>query len=167
MNMRIILPAAALVVGGAVLYGSTQASAFGGAFEGNMHSRLAEKLGLDESKIESAFDEMRAEHQAERQTQFEERLNQAVTDGEITEAQKQLILDKHEVLKAQHEADFENKGEKTREEWRAERQAHREEMESWADENGIDLKYFFGGMGKFGDGPGMGMHRGFGPGGQE
>lgn len=54
----------------------------------------------------------------------DDRLDTAVEDGDITEAQKTLIEQKQEELKKQ-------------------REAARKELEDWADENDIELRYLF------------------------
>ena len=66
-------------------------------------SRLASRFGVPEDEVQQVFDEVHAEHQSQMQTMFEERLNEQVSTGEITEAQKQAILDKKEELIAFHE----------------------------------------------------------------
>jgi hypothetical protein len=87
------------------------------------------------------------------QSQYEERLNQAVTDGKITEDQKKLILEKHNQLQSQWDSESQQ------------RQQHREEMQTWAEQNNIDLSYLGFGMSRNGrggmmKGEGMGMVRG-------
>ena len=164
-NAKVILPVTALVLGASVLYASSKVSAFG--FGGNHESlvqTLAQRFGKSEDEVQSVFDEIRADHHAQMQASFEERLDQAVTGGEISNDQKQLILEKHEELQVHHQAEFENKQDMTKDEWRELRQSHHDEMEVWAEENGIDIKYFFGGYGEkggmMGHG-GRGMHGDF------
>ncbi len=126
---------------------------------GRMIERLAERFGLDQDDVQSFFDEERQTRQEERQAEYETRLSDAVSAGELTEEQKQLILAKHEEMRTQMENERGNRGEESREE----REAHREEMESrraeleaWAEENGIDMKYFGGQDGKGGPRGGFG-----------
>ena len=66
------------------------------------------------------------------QKRLEDRLSQLVLDGKLNETQKQAILAKHKEMETQ-------------------RGSKRQEMETWAKANGIDLQYVFGmgmGMGK-------------------
>ena len=111
-------------------------------------STLAEKFGLSEDEVKDAFDEIRAENQVEMQTRQEERLGEAVSDGVITEEQKQLILDKQEEMRAQNQE---------------RRREHQAEMEAWASEHGIDLaamhEYMGGGRRGMGENLGEGMGR--------
>jgi len=110
-------------------------------------STLAERFGLSEDEVKDAFDEIRAENQAMMQTRHEERLQEAVNAGVITEEQKQLILDKQEEMRAQNQE---------------RRQEHQAEMEAWASENGIDLTAmheYMGGPRGMGQGMGEGIGR--------
>lgn len=94
---------------------------------------LADKLGVDEEKVATAFDEIRSDQFAQRQQEREERLNQAVEDKVITEEQKLAILDK------QSEMEFDRE---------QQRSQHREEMQAWYEEQGIDndaLRDYMGG----------------------
>ena len=106
--------------------------------------------------METEHESRRSEMQATRKAELEAKLTQAVTDGKITAAQKQLILAKHAELQAEHAAD--------RDASREERAAERAELETWAKENGIDLTQFFAERGPQGNadgkhGRGMKMDR--------
>jgi len=106
-----------------------------------MIEKLASKFNLNKNEVKSTFEEMRTQRQQERQkemqAQFEARLNQAVKDGKITEDQKAKIMAKHQ-------------------EMQKEQGSKRQEMQTWAEKNGIDMGWMMG----FG-GP-RGMGRGFG-----
>ncbi len=80
---------------------------------------LAEKLGLEQEAVSSAFAQVRQERQAQRQQEREQKLEQAVVDGIITAEQKQALLEK--------QAQQQN-----------ERQQHQAQMQAWFDEQGID-----------------------------
>ncbi len=150
----------ALGVGGVVA--STQVSAFGWQGKGNLVTRLAEKLGKSEEEVQAVFDEMREEHQTQMQAGFESRLDEAVANGEITSEQKQMILAKHEELRAEREANWQNKEQMTREEWRVQRQEKQAGLEAWAAENGIEMENIWGkGAGMAGLGV-RGKHGGLG-----
>lgn len=115
--------------------------------------KLIAKFNLNKEEVEQVVTDYRSERRGQMQAQYQERLNQAVTDGKITEAQKKLILEKHNQLQSQWDAESNQ------------RQQHREEMQSWAEENNIDLSYLGFGMGRGGKGggmrgEGMGMVRG-------
>lgn len=52
---------------------------------------LAPKLGVDEAKIKTALDEIRAAHQADRTAALKTRLATAVQDGKLTEAEADAV----------------------------------------------------------------------------
>lgn len=132
-----------LIAGG--LYAGSKIMAMGWGMGNNTQTAdIAQKLGKTTEEVETAFEQMREEHQAEMQSQFEAKLDEAVQSGELTAEQKQLILAKHEELKAKHEAQQQA------------RQQERAELEAWAEQNGIDTQYLFG----MGEGKGMGRGQG-------
>lgn len=115
--------------------------------------KLADRFGLNVEDVEEVFDEERAERHAEMLQSFEDRLSEAVTNGKITEEQKQLILDKHEEMQAKMK---ELKSQDlTREEMQEEMKTYHEELKAWADEQNIDLPLF-----GFGKGFGRGLKAG-------
>ena len=141
-----ILPAVLLFTAGAITLGAVSANAyFGqGQYHDEMVKKLSEKLGVEESKIEAVFAEMQKEKQQEMRARFEERLKTAVTNGEITEAQKNTIIAKHDELVKKHKTSQEAFQSMTPQERRDSRQAERDELSAWAQSQGIDLKYFAG-----------------------
>lgn len=89
-------------------------------------------------------DEDRAAHQADRQRSLEERLAHAVSDGNLTEDQKALILEKHAEIRADREDGLEEWRSLSREERRERIEERRTELEQWATANGIDPQYVLG-----------------------
>lgn len=150
LKQKFILP----VLGGVIIAGtafgaglvSAQTSASGSS---TIVQKIAQKFGLNEAEVQAVFDEdLKARHD-QMKAKFESRLSQDVAQGKITEAQKQLILQKHQEIQSQMTLDMENM---TPEQMRTNMESKRAELESWASQNGIDLKYFhFGikGHGKF------------------
>ncbi|KGN43028.1 hypothetical protein [Knoellia aerolata] len=53
---------------------------------------LAEELGVTEAKLTAALAEIRGEHQAEHRTRLEERLDTAVDDGTLSDADRASVL---------------------------------------------------------------------------
>jgi cell division protein FtsN len=143
---KIIIPAltVSLIVGG--LYAGANISAFGFGNR-DMAGTLADKLGKSPDEVETAFDAMRQEHQASMQSEYETKLDEAVKAGELTADQKQLLIQKHTEIQAKHEAQMQQR-------WQ-----ERQDLEAWAESNGIDTQYLFGFGGQ---GKGMGMHGGRG-----
>jgi outer membrane murein-binding lipoprotein Lpp len=139
-NHKMIVPAILLgsLVLGAVVYGS---KVFAEDTDATDHraeqvQALAQKLGVDQSKVQTAMDEIRAERQKARQEEISTKLDQAVKDGVITVEQKQKIVDKFAEVK-------EKRGEK------------RSELQQWFKDNGIDSGKIHSYIG-FGDGSGKG-----------
>lgn len=134
MNKKVIVPA--LVLGAATAVGAlsyvSATSAAGNGFRGEMASNLAQKLGVEESQVETAMSEMKEEKMAEIKKQREEKLQEAVDDGVITSEQKEALV--------AHQDEMQQK-----------REQLREESERWFEESGIDkeaLKEYMGGEGR-------------------
>lgn len=145
MKVKILVPMImlAMLVGGAAVYSINTAKAANTTNRENMSQQLAQKLGVDESKVDTAMTQIREEHQAARKAEVSTNLDKAVADGVITAEQKQKFLDRCESM--------EN-----------DRQNRRAEQEKWATDNGIDMSklkdYGIGGMGNgSGNGGGRGM----------
>lgn len=120
--------------------------------------KIAEKFGLNQSDVQAVFDEVRKEKPAKMQANSEAQLSQLVTEGKITEAQKQLILQKRAELDAQRKANKESMQNLSEEERKAKMQEEKAALEAWASENGIDSRYLMqgrghGGFGGFGKRP--------------
>lgn len=95
-------------------------------------AKLATKFNVDESEIEAVFDEFKDERQADLAAEVSDDLQDRVDSGDITAEQKTAIEEKLAEIQA-------------------ERETNREELEAWADENGIDYKYLMGGHGPRGN----------------
>lgn len=154
MKNKILIPVAAFMIAGTVYFGAiaTQAQT---ANTTDPHTSIIQKIsqrfGLKENDVKVVFDEERTERQAQMQARYEKQLNQYVTEGMITEAQKQLIIAKHKEMQNERITQKETMQNLTPEERKAQMETKRQEMESWAKTNGIDPQY----LGMFG-------HKGFG-----
>lgn len=106
--------------------------------------RIADHFNLNTTDVQQVFDEQRNAN-----------LNQAVTDGKITQAQRDLIQAKHDEMVAQ----MEKLKDLTPTERRDQMRTLHEDMRAWAEQTGIDLPAIIGGhMGLGGERIG-GMHR--------
>jgi site-specific recombinase XerC len=130
MNKRLLLISAAL--GAAVLSGVFLASA-ASASVGEFKSKLAEKLGVEQSQVESAMQGIKTERQTEIKAEQAENLKIAVDDGVITSEQKDALIAKQE-------------------EMRTKMRALQDEMQNWFKDQGIDQDALKG----YQVGPGMG-----------
>ena len=112
---------------------------------------IAQKFNLQESDVQAVFDSHRSEMETKRQENVDSKLSQMVTDGKITDAQKQLILAKLKELEANKQSNMEKFKSMTPEERKAVMEKERADLEAWAKQNNIDLSIL-----KFGHGMGMG-----------
>ncbi len=124
----------------------------------SLAQEIANKFHLTQSDVQAVF----AQHQQERQTKMESNyetyLGNLVTSGKITEEQQQLLLTKHKELTSQMQSNTKNFKNMTLKERSAQMQTTQKNLESWAKQNNINLKYlrpFGSGMGRFGK---MGEH---------
>lgn len=110
---------------------------------GNSHSplleRIAEKFDLDIDEVKDFLRELKEE----RKVGMEERLDELVEDGKITDNQKEAILEKKEELETLKE---ELKDMKASEARKAMKEI-KEEFKDWIEKNDLELKYFFSGNG--------------------
>jgi hypothetical protein len=61
------------------------------AREAALAKSLAASLGIDEAKVTAALDELRTAAQADRAAALKTRLDQAVTDGKLTQAEADAV----------------------------------------------------------------------------
>ncbi len=154
MKKAVFVPIAAIVLGAALLlnHGEVSAKTMINPSQ-SLVQTISQKFGLNQADVQAVFDEHRSQLREQAESRFEERLTQDVTDGKLTEAQKQAILAKRAQLAA-NRPDASEFDDQTREERQATREQHRQELVRWAQENGIDLRYLMGGMGRYGGGHG-------------
>jgi hypothetical protein len=99
--------------------------------------------------VSDVFDEVRQEHQQQRQADMEAKLDEAVSDGVITAEQKEALLEKQA-------------------EWQEKNRQMMEERQKWMEESDIDFEklapYRVGFGGKGFAGPDFGRGHGFGKG---
>lgn len=159
MNKSILLPTlAAVFIGGAIL-STSHVLAQGSNNQATLVERLATAFGKNQDDVQAVFDQFHTDRQAERTAQYEAKLTEAVQNGSLTDAQKQLILAKHAELQAQRATEFETMRNLSSDERRALMQQRHDEMEAWASSNGIDESLLL-----MGEGPGRGGEFGMGRG---
>lgn len=159
MNKKSLLTITAVTILGAGVLGSSSVFAQTTTNTQNPMSSLVQKIAtkfnLNQSDVQAVFDEVHAKRDAQRKAQVESQLTQWVTEGKITEAQKQLILQKRQELQAEREANRTTMQNLTTEQRQAQKEAQRAELEAWAEQNGIDMQYVTSVLGK---GKGFGKH---------
>lgn len=125
-----------------------------GAGSEDMVTRLAEKLGVDESEVQEVFDEAKAERHAEMMQMLEEKLQKLVGEGKLSQELMDEWLDKV----SEFHSEMDSFSSLTPDERREMMKEHRDEMKIWMDENGIDPSVLGFGM-RMMNGKG---HEGFG-----
>lgn len=154
MNKKMLLTVATVSImsGGLVMASNAFAQTQSGGQESmtSLVQKIADKFNINKNDVQAVFDQNRQEMQAKRETRYEAKLAQLVKDGKITEQQKQLLLDKHKQLVSEMQSNKVNLKSLTP----AARKAKRQELQAWAKQNGVDIKYLMGGLGMRG-------HRGF------
>lgn len=117
--------------------------------------KIATKFHLKQSDVQAVFDEVRTERQVSMQKANDDRQSQLVKDRKITNAQKQLILQKQKEMQAEREKNEGGRRNLTPDEKRSQMDARRTELEKWAKQNNINIQYI---MPQDGRGRGFGYH---------
>jgi len=130
MKKKILLTTAVAAIIGATLLTSTQVFAQTTASTqspmSSLVQKIADKFGLKKDDVQAVFDQSRQEMQAQRETLYEAELSTLVTNGKVTEAQKQLIIAKHKELVTNRQLN---------------KNAEQKSLADWAKQNGIDAQY--------------------------
>ena len=137
MNINSKLASVAVVsaIAGATFLGANTASAQ--ATGESLVSRIAERFSVSETEVQEVLDEYKADKQEEREAARDEHLTELVTDGVLTEEQRaelEAFGEEKRTLKEElRDQDL------SREEIREAMEGIRDEIEAWAEAEGIDL----------------------------
>lgn len=104
MKKRIILPAVLLT--GALAAGALGFSVASAQENGSyppIIQKLAQRFNLNEAEVQDVFEEIRDEQMANMEADFATHLEKMVSEGKITDEQKQKILDNHNELQEKME----------------------------------------------------------------
>jgi hypothetical protein len=163
MNLAKKLAVAGSVAAGLSMIGvsalvAAEKSSTGTTRQSALIQALATKFGLSTGDVQKVFDEqatqMRAEQEAKMREAMKTRLDQAVKDGKLTQAQEDALLAKL----AEQKTFFESLKDKSPEDRKAAMETQRQAMADWLKANNIPASF---GMGF--DGPMHGgMRGGFG-----
>lgn len=164
MNKKILVTVAAVSIlsGGLVMSSNASAESSKQDHMSSLVQKIADKFNLNKSDVQAVFDQERQEMHAKMQAKYEAKLAQLVKDGKITEQQKKLLLDKHKELQSEMESNKDKFKDLTPAEMKSQMDAKRKELEAWAKENGVDIKYLMPMQihMKVGGGPGFMKHDG-------
>ncbi len=149
--MFILIAAITLVAGTSYVSAQTPAN----NSDLSIVQRMSQRFGLNQSDVQSVFDQHHQEMQSKHQARMEERLNKFVAEGKLNNTQKQAILTKIQDMQSKKLSNMENFRTMTPEQRQAEKEKHHAEMKTWAQSQGIDLSVI-GGFGHHGFGRTMG-----------
>lgn len=154
INKKLIFPVAALAILSVAIIGAGNVSADDiSKNRGDIAQKIAEKFDLNENEVQEVLDQVREERKSELQARHESRLNEAVENGEITEDQKNLIINKQKEIKENRSESKENYKDMSISERQNLFSEKKEELKAWAEQNDIDPKYLYAGLGHKGHGP--------------
>lgn len=139
---KLLISTAAITIAVASFFGATSALAQNNNGQHqSLIAELAQKLGIDQSKVQTAFDQIRQDRQSQVSQRYEDMLSQAVQNGKITDSQKQLILEKHKEFLDKRQTNWQNL---TPQQRRDELKRERQDITDWAKQNNIDPIYLWG-----------------------
>ncbi len=104
---------------------------------GTLPAKIATTFNLDQTQVENVFNQQREEMHAQRETEMNINLDQLVTEGKLTQTQKAEFLAMHE--KMEDQMDFSQRGRD-----RDGMQEHRDKVQQWASDNGLDFMELMG-----------------------
>lgn len=145
VSKRIIIPAIGMTMAGS-LYGATKVSAAVSPTRKSLAQDLADTFHLDPSKVQAVVTEHRTEVSQNRQAAFEQRLDAAVTAGQLTAAQKTAIEAEHTKLQSELQSDLANDPTNHAQALMQMRQ----DATTWAQQNNIDVSWVLPGGGRRG-----------------
>lgn len=124
----------------------------------NLVQAIAEKFNLNVSDVQQVFDDQHQQIETQHQQMLQNRLSQAVSEGKLTQEQADKLVTKMEDLHDSREANRDDFRSLTQEERQAQIDQQKQELEQWAQDNGIPTEFL-----PFGNfmGPGHG-HNGWG-----
>lgn len=141
---KILVPVVTLsLVGASILsVGQVYAQSHGSP---TLVQAIAQKFGLNQSQVQSVFDQYKQQRQANVQQRLNDRLTKLVQNGKITDAQKTAILAEVAKLKSEYNAQsFKNMTLAQRKQAFQKEQA---EIDSWSKSHGINPMYLRVGWG--------------------
>lgn len=143
-----MIAATAFVLGAVAISGGVYASEVEKQNPMNsLVSAIASKFNLNTSEVKSVVDGVMKEHHEEMQQKhkemFSEKLSKAVTNGELTQAQANLILAKITEVASAREVNKESFKDLTASERKEKMKKHQEDIKEWIKDNNIPQKYAY------------------------
>lgn len=125
-------------VGGATLLGGSLVHAQSIESGNTIVDKIATKFNLNRDEVKAVFDEAHSERKVEMKSRISDHLQSKVDDGTLTVDQKNALEAKLEELETKREA-LKDQGFSHRE-MHEQMKADRDDLESWAKEQGIDIQ---------------------------
>ena len=119
MRKSLLIAGAVTTLGLATTLGVGAYAMGGDSHNNGLVSKIAQRFNLNQVDVQAVFDDYK---NSEREAEISERLQELVDEGKITPEQKTLIENKLKEVEAT-------------------RDQERKDLEAWAKEKGIDLKY--------------------------
>lgn len=137
MRKKIALIAASAGAVGILALAGMGAVSAEGQNGSSLVDKIAQHFNLNKEDVQKVFDEAKDERQAEHEQKLKDKLDQAVKDGKMTQAQADQIVAKLKELK-----DFRTSlKDKTPQERHEALKDKRDELRQWAKDNNIPLRY--------------------------
>jgi hypothetical protein len=143
IRKTLLIPALVVTVIGSSLWATTQTFAQDTNPQTSLVQKIADKFNLNKNDVQKVFDDQKTEHRTQMKQTLETRLSQLVKDGKITEDQKVKILAKFSEMEGNRQANMDKMKSMTPEERKTAMKTHKDELQSWAKDNGIDPQYLF------------------------
>jgi phage portal protein BeeE len=141
ISKKILIPIVAVAAIGAGIYGTSQVSA---ASASTPHQSLAQTIAsafnLDPSKVQAVVNQYRSTQSGANETNYQNRLAAAVTDGKLTGSQEASILAEHNTLEAQ----LSSAGSLTGSARAAAIKQVRQDAKAWAQTNNVSVSWLLG-----------------------
>lgn len=158
MNKKLLFSAVGIVFAGSFLYYvSTVSAQTPAGVSGNIVRKIAQKFNLNQADVQKVFDDAKYERKSQLQSNLENKLNQAVKTGKITDTQKKTILKKFADLK-NNKPNFSGFKNKTLKERRQAMDTKKAEFEKWLKDNSLTARTLQEVLGRPGFGFGMKGH---------
>lgn len=141
ITKKLILPIVAIVAAGGILtFSVSKVNAQTNTPMSGLVQMIASKFNLDQTQVQTVVDQYHQTEKGNRGTEMkknqEDRLAKLVTEGKITEAQKQAIIAEITTIRAKYSLDRSKKLTPT--ERKAQMEKHQAEIKAWAQSQGID-----------------------------
>ncbi|HOZ81226.1 MAG TPA: hypothetical protein PK370_03340 [Candidatus Woesebacteria bacterium] len=150
ISKKVLIPALVIsIVAAGAIFKVSYVEAVSSSPKTGLIQYLAQKLGIDQTKVQTAVDEYHTQQQTNRQKENTENytvyLDGLVKQGKITDSQKTALLAKHTELQSTRQTtDWSTK---TPSERQALIDQEKAKLEEWAKQQGIDVSYLRFGFG--------------------